>query len=75
MKCGKHEHPSHLCWDKNKEEKRGVNVAGIFEVGIRIFVLIELVVDLSNAERDDETSANKLEERERRKKRLLNIEG
>lgn len=46
-KCRNYDHFAHLCWEKNKGERRGVNVADLYEVEVGVPVLVGPVVDLT----------------------------
>lgn len=69
---GNQGHLSHLCWEKNKEERRVVNAFEQFEVDVWSFVSVEPVVEVSSSRREDKTSVNQVNQ-EMERKRLLHI--
>lgn len=72
-KCGRYGHPSHLCWEKGRPEKRGVNAAELYEVDVGMLVPVEPVVDLTTHERNDESNVNAMRNKDPNRKRLLHV--
>lgn len=72
-KCGKYGHPTHLCYEKGRTKKRGINATKLFEVEVGMPVFVEPVVDLTSQGKNDEPSVNVVRNKEPDTKRLLHV--